>query len=144
MNTEEYAIAMSMGSDQGRFIGTDYTKDFKRKRIKFFNEIIQALSKVVVATEALRPEELDEKSKYIELISRQDYEHLKFASENGYIYLLDELFIRKVRGLFNKNIDVINTASLLYVLLDQEIDVLLEKLNNYRLGDIIIYLIWKH
>lgn len=134
MNTEEFAIAMSMGSDQGRFIGTEYNKDFKRKRIKFFNEIIQALSKVAIANVDMRPEELDEKSKYIESISRQDYENLKYASENDCIYLVDDLFVRKARGLFTQNINVINTASLLYVLFDNNIDLLLEKIEQLSLG----------
>ncbi|KAB2909070.1 MAG: hypothetical protein LC102_01840 [Ignavibacteriales bacterium] len=70
MNTKEFAVSMSVGTDQGRFIRTEYTEDFKRKRTKFFNEIIQALSKVAVTIMELRPEELDEMSKYIALISR--------------------------------------------------------------------------
>jgi hypothetical protein len=48
--------------------------------------------------------------------------------------LVDDLFIRKARGLFDQNIDVINTASILYALFEDNLDSLLEKIEQLSEG----------
>ncbi|OGU77131.1 MAG: hypothetical protein A2W11_11280 [Ignavibacteria bacterium RBG_16_35_7] len=128
MNTEEYGIAMSMGISNGKYLGTDYTEEFKQKRLKFFNRIVICLSKLETISFKLSPEELDDKSKYIDLISLSDYENLKYVNENGYIYLVDDLFVRKTKGIFSNDIVTISSVSLLYDLLLDDINLLLEKI----------------
>lgn len=134
INTEEYGIKSTLGINDGKYFGNEFTDDLKKKRLAFFNKIIQALSYLNIVAIPILPEELDEKAKYIELISRIDYENLKFASENDHILLVDDLFIRKARGLFNKDIRTINSASILFDLLKEDIDLLMDKLELLAKG----------
>lgn len=134
LNTEEFGISMSIGIDNGNYFATDYTKEQIKKRQSFYYSIIKSLSDVSAVSITISAEELDDKSKYIDLISVLDYENLKYASEHDLVYLLDDLLVRKARGLFKNNIDIMNSASILYYLFEEDIPILLEKLEIFSKG----------
>lgn len=134
INTEEYGIKSSLGIDNGKYFFNELTDESKKKRLLFFNKIIQAITNLEMVIVMISSEELDEKAKYVDLISRMEYENLKYANENDLAYLVDDLFIRKARGLFSSDIKTLNSASVLYELFNEDVDQLLDKLELLSKG----------
>jgi len=134
MNTEEYGVWGTLGVEDGKFSVKNYSKESKRTRQEFFNKIILSLNKVENYSIEISPEEQDEKSTYIKLLSLNDCENLKYAGDHNMVLVMDDLFVRKAQGIYNKDVTVINSVSLMYEIIIDDIDLLLDKVELLSKG----------
>jgi|GEM_PF-2009089 len=130
---------LSIGYQDGRpniFEMSD--EQYKNKR-EFIIKIIDSLSKTKKLKYECSPEEIDNDNILIKYISKSDYDGIKLSIKKKYLYLCDDLFVRKSGTLIDESILSTNSSSLLFALYKNDLNRLLDfydRLSEYKYNSI--------
>jgi hypothetical protein len=134
INTKEHNNSMTIAMNKGQIIINKYLKDDKKKRLDHFKKIHSSISRIRHFNIDIQKNELDEQSDIISLLSKMEYENVKYSKENGYMYVVDDLFIRKYCA-YGFAVKTTNSVSLIYGMLMSDISQLLNKIEQLSKGE---------